>query len=418
MGTRQFGLAVGGIGEGALYGLDLARKHNREDVEAGRAEELHGLRTENLELGIESTEQGLEKGDLDLQISGLELEATQRAEATDKALRRFAAGDVSAVQDWYNEYADNDIDELARTADGGFMLRYSDGDEEKLTKDELGERVAAMADPQAWLTEMTMDEERFGGLQHHPELGWGQFGPDGKWVQHDPDSGTAGSGSGSDSELPGTVITSIRNTIDRKLRDALDANGLSIYSSEHGKELATLSERLGQRMYVNSNGQLTPVEAGDEAMMLVVEAQRRANADLGDGGQLTDSARQDWVRRRTREILGLQDSGLGPVGYGGGSKAKSKSDEKKEAIPSPTDRTGGGVSEGNDARPEIEPASSESADTSPAAESGATEGGTYVGADRNGQPIEVTWEMIQQTAEKHGKTPEEVISDLNLQPKQ
>lgn len=251
----MYGLS--GLGQGFIQGMQTRRQHNREDerdemhreqfglqMRQGEqslrhADELHDPRLEGMQLGNQRTQQQL---DFDteanpLRISGLELgnQRTQQAmrhadsgerraqqmhgfnvrESQDAqwardmsmnyqtATRFLANGRIPEFQEVFNRFLppENQIEAMAETEDGRFLIRYGAGDEEELSIGEIGERLRIMGQPDTWM------EETFG-----PQEAGGAGG-----------AGGMGMPGGIDSTEARRVMDAVRNRVDRVFQTHLGA---------------------------------------------------------------------------------------------------------------------------------------------------------------------------------------------------
>lgn len=355
----SMGLAYGG--QGFAKGMEMSRQHRRQDRQDEQQETLYGLRTDQMradmahnekmrplqreqaEVGLQSTradmehqeamrpiereaaQYGLRDAERQDEAGEMELEAQRRSQEMQKILRRFAAGDVGAVVDWHNRYAENNITELGRTQDGQYHVTYDDGDDEILTRDELGQRMAVMLSPEAWLEEMAGGGEPAEQRWHEASDG----------ALYDRRSGNTMTRE--EAGLP--PLPNEQDQRDRKIRDLMN-QGVERARAEDivdGRERIIQHPVSGQTMRYNARTEEThPVDFPGDAPHMLPESERGGMldeplevgfvpwlAELGSrtGGQFSDRlnnedlerARTDMRMLREEFIEALAKSGRPPV---------------------------------------------------------------------------------------------------------
>ena len=426
----SMGLAYGG--QGFMEGMERSRQHRRQDRQDEQQETLYGLRTDQMrsdmehqehmrpiereqaQLGLEGTRAdmehneeirplqreearlGLQQAEQGAEAGDMQIEAQRRSQEMQKILRRFAAGDVGAVVDWHNRYAENNITELGRTQDGQYHVTYDDGDDEIVTRDELGQRMAVMLSPEAWLEEMagggepaeqrwhelsdgTLIDRRSGQTMTREQAGLPPIAEEGEGSQH-LDSATL-------------------NTLERVSRSfwgTMNEQGQFILPEGSQQNYAETLDRAEALVLSGMN----PGRAANVAAMSIAgpmnedEARRQAEKEAREEGIDTPGmfggGDREWLDQRTQEIM--QESRQAEQIY-----SQTVGEQRRRA------------------RVEADPASERrqaeaSAPQAQDREASPAPGGQYVSP--NGQSY--TQRDLEATARRHGVTIQDVIDRAGL----
>ncbi|MBK5942697.1 hypothetical protein [Halorhodospira halophila] len=254
------------MGQGFAQGLQAGQQRRMQRQQNKRAEQAHGLQMDQGELGLEQTRNEMahretmrpmerEQTGLKVDASRMEVEEARRQQMYDQGLRALAQRDVDGLIGWHNEVNTEEppIVEggIERTEDGREILRLRDqeGNQEEFDVEELGAQMSIARNPEL-LQEQLAGSDRYSDPHMHPELGYGQVGPDGQWHSIDAEGPAAQGGGGAPgapgTEAPNSVWAQMRS--DYSNRYGIDGDELMAVYQTQGEEAGDryLRERAGE----------------------------------------------------------------------------------------------------------------------------------------------------------------------------